>query len=203
MPDSMPDSITDSIADAVKVDGRRLRSDRSRQVIIQSMLQLIKEGNLVPTAQQVADHANVGIRSVFRHFEDMESIFATGDELLRDDFANINNQIDHNGTLQERIRGAADYHANLYETASNVMRSTNTRRWNSEVLQTNYAKYQRKIRSDLDLRLPELSKLSPSKREAADGIASFEFWDRLRDNQSMSVTASTDIVVEMLNAILG
>lgn len=200
----MPDSLQNSIADtAGKVDGRRLRSDRSRQVIIQSMLQLIKEGNLAPTAQQVADHANVGIRSVFRHFEDMESIFASGDELLRDDFANINNQTDHNGTLQERIRGAADYHANLYETASNVMRSTNTRRWNSDVLQTNYARYQLKIRSDLDLRLPELSQLSPSKREAVDAIASFEFWDRLRDNQSMSIAASTDLVVEMLDTILG
>ena len=70
---------TDNIAS--KPDGRRLRSNRSRQLIIESMLELIKQGNLVPTAQQVADHANVGIRSVFRHFEDMESIFETASEL--------------------------------------------------------------------------------------------------------------------------
>ena len=57
---------------ANKPDGRRMRSDRSRQLIIESMLELIRQGNLVPTAQQVADHASVGIRSVFRHFEDME-----------------------------------------------------------------------------------------------------------------------------------
>ena len=53
----------------LKPDGRRLRSDRSRRLIIESMLHLIHEGNLQPTAQQVADHAKVGIRSVFRHFE--------------------------------------------------------------------------------------------------------------------------------------
>ena len=47
------------------------------------MLDLIHAGNLQPTAQQVADHAKVGIRSVFRHFEDMESIFASVDKLVR------------------------------------------------------------------------------------------------------------------------
>ena len=60
--------MSDSTSTPAKVDGRRLRSDRSRQVIVEAMLQLINEGNLVPTAQQIANHAKVGIRSVFRHF---------------------------------------------------------------------------------------------------------------------------------------
>ena len=55
-------------------DGRRLRSERSRQAIIDAMLKLVEEGVLVPTAQQVSERAGVGIRSVFRHFSDMESL---------------------------------------------------------------------------------------------------------------------------------
>ena len=88
-----------------KVDGRRLRSDRSRQVIVEAMLQLIDQGNLVPTAQQVADHAKVGIRSVFRHFEDMEAIFATADELWRKEFNHRLQQADEQQPLQQRILG--------------------------------------------------------------------------------------------------
>ena len=78
--------MSDSTSTPAKVDGRRLRSDRSRQVIVEAMLQLINEGNLVPTAQQIANHAKVGIRSVFRHFEDMEAIFATADQIWREGF---------------------------------------------------------------------------------------------------------------------
>ena len=56
------------------VDGRRLRSERSVRAIIEAALALQAEGMLVPTAQQISDRAGVGIRSFFRHFEDMESL---------------------------------------------------------------------------------------------------------------------------------
>ena len=41
-----------------------------------------RAGALVPTAQQIADRAGVGIRSFFRHFADMDSLFLAADELL-------------------------------------------------------------------------------------------------------------------------
>jgi AcrR family transcriptional regulator len=62
-----------------ELDGRRLRSERSREAIIDVMLTLIEEGALIPTAQQVSERAGVGIRSVFRHFSDMAGLFATRD----------------------------------------------------------------------------------------------------------------------------
>ena len=86
--------MSDNSSSSVKVDGRRLRSDRSRQVIVESMLQLINDGNLVPTAQQIANHAKVGIRSVFRHFEDMEAIFETADQIWREGFIGKSSSVD-------------------------------------------------------------------------------------------------------------
>ena len=65
-----------------KSDGRLLRSERSRRLIIESMINLVDEGFLVPTAQQVAQRADVGIRSVFRHFDDMDDIFETANEII-------------------------------------------------------------------------------------------------------------------------
>ena len=61
------------------VDGRRLRSERTRLAIINAALALQKEGFLVPTAQQISDRAGVLIRTFFRHFEDMEALFAAVD----------------------------------------------------------------------------------------------------------------------------
>ena len=191
---------TDNIAS--KPDGRRLRSNRSRQLIIESMLELIKQGNLVPTAQQVADHANVGIRSVFRHFEDMESIFETASELCHTEYRGLFIGGDRSGSLQERILHATECHANAYETMSNMILSGSARQWNSEVLQKSYIAYQHQLRKDLDEWLPELESLTESKRQAVDGIASFEMWHRLRNIQSLGKTDSIEIIVEMLEALI-
>ena len=187
---------------ASKPDGRRLRSNRSRQLIIESMLELIKQGNLVPTAQQVADHANVGIRSVFRHFEDMESIFETASELCHTEYRGLFIGGDRSGSLQERILHATECHANAYETMSNMILSGSARQWNSEVLQKSYIAYQHQLRRDLDEWLPELESLTESKRQAVDGIASFEMWHRLRNIQFLDKTDSIKIIVEMLKALI-
>jgi len=61
--------------EAATEDGRRQRSDRSRRRIIEALFDLIGEGNMTPSAVGVAERANVGLRTVFRHFEDMDSIY--------------------------------------------------------------------------------------------------------------------------------
>lgn len=59
----------------LKNDGRKLRSIKSQNIIVDALMQLIKKGILEPTAQQVADAAGISIRTVFRQMEDMETLF--------------------------------------------------------------------------------------------------------------------------------
>ena len=185
-----------------KVDGRRLRSDRSRQVIVESMLYLIEQGNLTPTAQQVANHAKVGIRSVFRHFEDMEAIFKTADDLWRKGLDENLQTLDAQLPLAERIQQVAEQQGTSYENNNNILKSTATRRWKSAFLQKNYAIIQTKIRTAILRSLPEIEQLSNNKKEAILGILSFEYWDRLRDHQSLSAEASIDLISELLQALI-
>lgn len=185
-----------------KPDGRRLRSVRSRELIIDAMLSLVGEGILAPTAQQVAERADVGIRSVFRHFADMESIFEAANERTRASHESLFVGGDRNGSLSERIRHAAEKHAHAYETLTNVLLSVQARRWQSEVLRKNYAASQRRLRKDLDNWLPELASLTPTSREAVDAIASFETWHRLREHQGLSKNASIEVVVHMLELLV-
>jgi AcrR family transcriptional regulator len=49
------------------------RGARNRAAIVAALLELVGEGELEPTAEQVAERACVGTRTVFRHFADMES----------------------------------------------------------------------------------------------------------------------------------
>ena len=63
-------------------DGRRRRSLDSQQRIVDALLALVGEGHLSPSAEQVSQRAGVGLRSVFRHFKDMESLHRTMSDSL-------------------------------------------------------------------------------------------------------------------------
>jgi AcrR family transcriptional regulator len=58
-----------------ETDGRRRRSQDSRARIVAAMLELTRQGEVSPSATAVAERAGVGLRSVFRHFKDMESLY--------------------------------------------------------------------------------------------------------------------------------
>ena len=59
------------------VDGRRLRSEASRGRIVAAMIAIVREqgGAGLPPAELVADRAGVGLRTVFRLFEDMDGVY--------------------------------------------------------------------------------------------------------------------------------
>lgn len=184
------------------VDGRRARSERSKQAIIDATLSLMQEGTLIPTAQQISDRAGVGIRSFFRHFEDMETLFATIDDQIRDSTEALFLGGDRDGTLEDRILHALERYGEGYETQRNMILSTTAQLWRSETLSKNYARYQRGLRKDLDDWLPELKQLTRSEREAVDAVASFEMWHRLRYHQGLSKSVTLQVLVGVLNSLL-
>jgi AcrR family transcriptional regulator len=184
------------------VDGRRLRSERSRQAIVDAALALMNEGVLVPTAQQISTRAGVGIRSFFRHFEDMESLFETADEHIRDSYEALFLGGDRDGTAQDRIEHAVERHADAYDNVRNMVLGTQAQIWRYEVLRKHYARNQRGLRRDLEDWLPELESLPGDEREAVDAIASFEMWHRLREYQGLSKKVSIRIVTGLLKGLI-
>ena len=57
-----------------RIDGRRLRSERTRQLIVEAYLALLREGNRNPTAAQTAERAGYSVRSVFERFPDLQAL---------------------------------------------------------------------------------------------------------------------------------
>lgn len=55
-------------SDPSPADGRTRRSQRTRDAIVGALVQLVLDGDVQPTAQQVADRAGVSLRSVYGHF---------------------------------------------------------------------------------------------------------------------------------------
>jgi AcrR family transcriptional regulator len=65
----------DDDASKPMTDGRRQRREHNKRRVFAAFLALVEEGVVSPTAHDVARQAEVGLRSVFRHFSDMEELY--------------------------------------------------------------------------------------------------------------------------------
>ena len=57
-----------------RIDGRRQRSLRTRQAIIEAYLGLLRENPQRPTGAQIAERAGCSIRSIFERFTDLDQL---------------------------------------------------------------------------------------------------------------------------------
>ena len=183
-------------------DGRRQRSERSQTAIIKAALSLMDEGMLVPTAQQIADRAGVGIRSFFRHFADMDSLFLAADKMLLSSYEALFEVDNRAGTLPERVSRAIDLYGNAFERLRPIILCTQSQLWRSPKLRENYGWHQKRLRKELELWLPEVAELPKDRREALHAVASFSMWNRLREFQGLSIKASADIVTSLVNDLI-
>jgi AcrR family transcriptional regulator len=76
-------ALTTVSAGAVKIDGRRQRSERTRLAIILAYLELLRRNPVMPTAAQIADEAGCSTRSIFERFSDLDALsLATTDHAI-------------------------------------------------------------------------------------------------------------------------
>ena len=183
-------------------DGRVRRSQRSGHAIVEALMELVGEGVIEPTAQQVAWRAKVGIRTVFRRFSDMESLFAEMDARLQAEAVPLLLGGRPNGTLVERARALVQQRVAFFERITPYKRSGNLKRWRSPFLRDRHTLLVRALRADLLRWLPELRRAPAAIIDALDLAASFEAWDRLRSEQSLSSTRAQAVMDRTVLALV-
>lgn len=183
------------------IDGRLQRSERSREAIVQAMLELIGEGILQPTAQQVATRADVGVRTVFRHFSDMDSLFVALNERVTARVEDLFVEGVQTGPVGARSEGLLDLRLRFFESVAPFMRSSALQRPRSVFLQEQHDRNQRALRQDLKRWLPELQD-DPELAAALELALSFESFDRLRRDQNLSARRTRGVLARTLSALL-
>ena len=184
-------------------DGRRLRSLTSQNIIVDAMIILVQRGILEPTAQQVADEAGIGIRTVFRQVQDKENLFSKMDEKVRTDLQEIFDRAAHpQGNLEERIEGLIELEAEIFEKNLQFLRATLANKWKYNTLQKNYERNQRNIKSLLYTWIPELNNLSESKQVLLTSVNTAGYWVELRENLKLSVTGAKKLKINVFQDAL-
>ncbi len=183
-------------------DGRRRRSEQSRDRIIAAMLALVEEGAITPSAEDVAARAEVGLRSVFRHFNDMDSLYAEmavrvvkGFESSLGAFA----AQDWRGQLFE----ALGRRVTLYDRLLPLKRAVDAHRHESAAIQTSHDAVQMLLRHRLKVILPAAIGDDRLAFETLDLLMSFESWQRLRVEQKLPTALARDLIESAVSRLLG
>jgi AcrR family transcriptional regulator len=184
-------------------DGRVRRGQRSGQAIVEAMLGLVGEGVIEPTAQQVAVRAGVGIRTVFRRFTDMESLFAEIGARVQGEARPLLLGDVPRGDLEERARTLVARRVAFFEHIAPFKRSSNLKRWRSPFLRKGHDRLVRALRSELMRWLPELRRAPGEISDALDLATSFEAWDRLRTEQGLGRERAQTAVERMVLCLVG
>lgn len=188
--------------DIVTDDGRRQRSDRSRRRIIEALFEIITEGDMSPSAASVANRANVGLRTVFRHFEDIDSIY---DEMTAELMKVVTPKIKApytSTTWRERLMESAQRHADIYETVFPMKVCMSLRRFQSEFLRAQYDRDLEMLRTTLKSILPEVITSNRTLFAALEVALAFSTWRRLRQDQNLSVENALTSVQLTLSALI-
>jgi AcrR family transcriptional regulator len=183
-------------------DGRRRRSQQSRDRIVAAMMELVEEGQLSPIAEQVAERAQVGLRSVFRHFNDMDSLFAEMSVRLARHyqpalapFAST----DWRGQLQEAI----ERRINVFEVLLPYKRAADAHRHTSPAIQSTHAATSQLLRARLRGMLPPQLRDDALAFETLDFLLSVDSWQRLRIEQKLTVESARAIIEAQVHALTG
>ena len=162
-----------------KQDGRNLRSINSQKLIVDACIKLFKAGNLEPTAQQVADESGVGIRTVFRQFDEMENLFKSVDAVLSKDY-DFEVSYDPSSSFDARLQSTISHMNAGYEKHKLIMFMTVSKLWKYEFLRKNYLMYQDLIKSKTEEILPEVLSFDTESRHLFHASLSFAMWTRLQ-----------------------
>jgi AcrR family transcriptional regulator len=184
-------------------DGRRLRSQDSRARIVSSMLGLIREGEVSPSAEQVAARANVGLRTVFRHFKDMDSLYREMSEVIEAEVHAIRDQPFIAADWRGRVLELIDRRFSVFEKIAPFKRASDAYRHRSRFLGADNTRLVIALREILEAVAPAGDLPDPRLMEALDLLLSFEAWSRLRREQGLSQAEARDalhVAVERLIA---
>ncbi len=184
-----------------KPDGRRLRSEASRLRIVEAMRDLVREGQVAPRAEDVAARANVGLRSVFRHFDDMETLYREIAALMRTELAPLLAEQLPPADAPDLLEQLVARRAKLFEKIMPLRLAADVHSHTSPFLREDRHWMNESLRAILRASLPAALTKDRALLDAFDAAMSFEFWRRLREDQNLSVAQARRVVERVAEAL--
>lgn len=189
-------------AEEQESDGRRARSAASRKKIITAMMDLVAEGHANPSAALVAEKAGVGLRSVFRHFDEKELIFREIDRILVRAYRPTLDAPYKSDTWQEQLFELIDRRCLVNEETVVFRLSSLMARYRSAFVKENYKSLVAGEEQQLNEVLPGSLQSDTSLGKAFYIATSFDTWRLLRQDKGLSASDTVAAIKEVVTDII-
>jgi TetR/AcrR family transcriptional regulator, regulator of autoinduction and epiphytic fitness len=204
------EAVTSSLSAAPppRIDGRSARALRTREAIVDACIALVEEGELRPTAPQVAERASVSVRSVFQHFADLPSLHSAVAARIAERVAVLIHPVHVTLPLEVRIEACVRHRAALLEALTPFRRAANVHGPFSPEIREAVGASVEFLRVEVGRAFePELAALrSPDERdEVEEALAmalSWSAWDALRTDAGCDVETASAVLRRTVRALL-
>lgn len=188
-------------------DGRRLRSERTRGLIMEAYIELLRERPSIPTAAQIAARAGISTRLIFERFSDLAALsLATVDHA----FATAESQavprgID--GDRATRIRCHVETRAQTCERWLPLWRVVTINQSRLADLRDRMRAMREVVVARIQLMYgPELALLPEEDRRdtliVIEALIDFESWGRMREHHGLSVDEACAVWISAIGRLL-
>lgn len=190
-----------------RIDGRRLRSERTRRLILEAYLALAGEKSpQIPTAAQIAERAGYSVRSIFERFPDIHNlqVAAVDYALLQAEPAPMHDAV---GDRHTRIRAQIERRARNCERWMPLWRSLVVNQGLSDELRQRVVGLRERVVERLaKMYEPELSTLPEGERRelliVLEALTDIESWARMREFFGLSFEAACAVWSQSIDRLL-
>ena len=188
----------------VPLDGRLARSERTRLAIVDAMRALHHEGDLRPTAPRVAERAGVSVRTVWQHFEDLETLLVAAGQRDLEIAGTFVTAIDPALPLTDRVRLLVEQRSRMFEAMAPPWRAARLQEPFSAQIRTNRQTLMGLARAQLaELFATELAAADDAETllDALLAASSWAAWESLRTDIGLDVTAAKQALTLWLSKL--
>ena len=162
-------------------DGRFARSKKTKDAIVRALLKLLRNTPF-PTAEQVAKESKIGLRTVYRQFKDMESIYLSLHEECMHSLGQIfNSDVDLDRPFNERVCFAIRERFTIYDKYETLFIATISNSARLPTLVNQVAESYQVMRERFIKIVPEIENLSTMKSDLLFTRILFPSWFSLRN----------------------
>lgn len=192
--------------DPSAIDGRSARALRTREAIVDALLQLIDAGELKPPAPRIAQQAGVSLRSIYQHFDDLEALFAAAHGRYIQRLLELIEEVPDEGPLEDRLQAFVAQRARVLEAVTPARRaallqepfSERLREGRDRIYQVGTWEVARVFRAELDAVADAAQRAD--LLVAVSMCSGWEAWDQLR-MRGLDVADAERVMLRILTAL--
>lgn len=193
---------------SAKIDGRRLRSERTKQLIIEAYIALAEEMSpRVPTAAEIAVRAGYSVRSIFERFPDIRALQVAAIDYSLAQIAALSAPRGADGDRMTRIVSHVRTRGETCERWLPLWRSLIVNQGDSPEIKARIRIARDRVTDRMEMMFtPEFSTLPADERRqmliALEALTDVESWARMREFFGLSFDEACQVWTQTISRLL-